>query len=161
MGRQAFVLQNCAITQSFPPEGLGFPYSLQTASVYSCKIKYICRFPRGSLCYISVYREHIFVCWTVTVPVYIEACCLLVFPVGHERLYSLSWFSLSGAPDLASVSPPLLSALNVFWFVFVGCVLLNISFTWLFHFLLRASDQNARVILTCWKKLSIYKSKQH
>lgn len=134
---------------------MGFPYALQTVSVYSCIC--ICRFPRGSLCYISIYREHISVCWTVALPVDIEACCLLMFPVGHERHFSLSCISLFRG----SVSPPLLSALNVFWFVFVGYILLNISFTWLFHFLLRASDQNARVILTCWKKLSIYKSKQH
>lgn len=60
----------------------------------------------------------------------IEACCLLMFPVGHERLalssklvqsLRASWSRLR----FSSVSQ-LLSGLDVFWFVYVGYVLLNL-----------------------------------
>lgn len=124
---------NCLITQSFSFRRFGI--SLQLISVYSCK--YICRFPRGSLRYISLHREHVFVCWTVALPVYTEACSLLMFPAGHE-----SWSSPSGPPFL-------LRLLAVKW---PWCVLVCLCgfrsaesagsvLRWLFHFTLRASDQ--------------------
>lgn len=135
MGRQAFVLQNCSITQSFSFRRSRI--SLRLTEVFMAA-NIICRCPRGSLCYISVYREHIFVCWTVALPVYIVACCLLMFPVGHE---TLALFSLVG-----SVSQGLLRLIAVKcpWCVLV-CLCGLRSAEYLFY---------SRFFTSCWEPVT-------
>lgn len=153
MGIQAFALRNFPITQSFPFRRFVISLRLTDCKSFSCK--YICRFPRGSLRYISLHREHIFVCWTVALPVYTEACSPLMFPVRHE-----SCSSPSGPPFL-------LRLLAVKW---PWCVLVCLCgfrsaesagsvLRWLFHFSMSASDQMRGLFLHDGKSWAF--TKQH